>query len=118
MTDIDHEHLTNGVVIERDDNVPFPDPRCLSPMRIRNGNDRAVMVTYTLFYQGEGPAPTCQAQWATQETVRLERHGRPGSFRYLGCSQHSYPGSPCIERRSWEIESVSLAQPLVDDTDV
>jgi hypothetical protein len=104
------------VKVEDDPNPQFPSPRCLSPMRVHNYNDVPVLVTYTMYYAGEGPAQ-CQAQWASQETVRLERNGWPGAYRYLGCSQHSYEGSFCVERRSWQIESVQPTHRLAVDAD-
>lgn len=105
-----------GVQIEPDPTVHDPTARCIDPQRIRNTNAYPVIATYELHYWGEGPSPLCDADWKTQETIRLEREGLAAAYRYLGCSQTFLAGSLCVERRQWQILAVSRAQAGVFDS--
>jgi hypothetical protein len=73
------------------------------------------MVTYIMNYEGLGPEHLCQAQWTTEEKLRLERFGLPGSSRFVGCSLYHHHGSPCSEQRSWTVKLIERAASGVMD---
>ncbi|HVI33236.1 hypothetical protein [Phenylobacterium sp.] len=94
------------VRLEVDPFPEFPDPRCLSPMRLRNetAGFRRVSVTYRMDYKGVGPG--CEVEWsAPPETVELAGAGNPGHWGRLGCSVYVPTGSFCREERKWTVLS-------------